>query len=78
MDEDRLMRRDLLAFVLAEDSVRRDSSELQARVGGPAEVERAVRILSANDLVVQEGDKIVPTPAAIRFNKLKPIAPRED
>jgi superfamily II helicase len=68
-------QREVLALVLAEDSVRLTSSELRARVGGAAEVERAVEALTANDLVVREGDKIVPTPAAIRFDGLMPIGP---
>jgi hypothetical protein len=76
--QDRWVRREVLAFVLAEDSVRLTSSELQERVGGPAEVVRAVEVLTANDLVVREGDKVVPTPAAIRFDELNPIAPRRD
>lgn len=70
---DILVQREVLTHVLANGSASSDPSELGAQLGDPAALERAVEVLTANDLLVREGDRIVPTPAAIRFHELEPF-----
>jgi hypothetical protein len=72
-NEDSRVQREVLTLLLAKGSTGLDRSELEARPDDPAEVERAVEALTADDLAVRDGDKVVPMPAAIRFNELRSI-----
>ena len=72
MEEDEKRQREVLVLALAASPARLTSSDLQARMGDPAAVERAVEMLAADDLIAREGDEIVLSPAAIRFGELGP------
>lgn len=74
-DGGRRVQREVLALVLVEQPVRLTLWELQKALGRPPEVLEAVEALIAEGLLAREGDEIVPTPAAVRFNELEPIDP---
>jgi hypothetical protein len=67
--------REVLALVLVEHPVRVTLRELQKVLGRPAEVESAVEALVGAGLLSRDGEEVVPTPAAIRFNEIEPIDP---
>jgi hypothetical protein len=75
--EELRLQREVLALVLVEHPVRRTLVEVQKAVGRPIEVERAVAALIADGLLALEGEEVVPTAAAIRFNEIEPIEPPE-
>jgi hypothetical protein len=72
---ERRLQREVLALVLVEHPVRLTLREVQKVLGRPIQVERAVAALLADQLLAWEGEEIVPTVAAIRFNELEPIDP---
>ena len=74
-NEGRRLQREVLALILVEHPVRLTPQEVQKVLGRPSEVEGAVAALVEAGLVAIEGDDLVPTPAAIRFNELEPIEP---
>jgi hypothetical protein len=74
-EEERRLQREVLALVLVEHPVRLTLREAQKVLGRPTEVERAVAALVAAGLVAWEGDDLLPTSAAIRFNEIEPIEP---
>ncbi len=69
------LQREVLALVLVEHPVRLTVAEVQRGIAGSFEVERAVAALVAEGLLALEGDSLVATPAAVRFNQLEPIDP---
>ena len=72
---ERRRQREVLALVLVEHPVRLTPREVSKVLGRPLEVERAVAALVAAGRLAIEGDDLVPTPAAIRFNEIGPIEP---
>jgi hypothetical protein len=72
---ERRLQREVLALVLVEHPLRLTLREVQKALGRPPEVEIAVAALVADGLLVRDGEEIVPTAAAIRFNELEPIQP---
>lgn len=68
------LQRELLILVLTEDPARLSVAEVEARLGDPADVAAAMDVLIATDLVAVEGDRVVPTTAAIRFYELKQVS----
>ena len=74
-DEARRLQREVLALVLVEHPVRLTLPEVQKLLGQRIEVEHAVVTLVVDGLLTWEGDEIVPTPPAIRFNEIEPIEP---
>jgi hypothetical protein len=75
---ERRLQREVLALVLVEHPVRLTLGEAQKVLGRPIEVEGAVVTLVAGELLAWEGEEIVPTEAALRFNELEPIDPPGD
>jgi hypothetical protein len=75
---ERRLQREVLALVLVEHPVRLTLREVQKVLGRPIEVEGAVAALVADELLAWEGEEILPTAAAIRFNELEPIDPPSD
>ncbi len=69
------LQREVLALALVEQPVRLTLGDLQRGIAGSFEVERAVAVLVAEGLLALEGDEVVATPAAVRFNQLEPIEP---
>ena len=63
-------QRELLTFLLGVDLGWMTLSELQAHLGGLQDVEGAVEVLVANNLLVREVDAVMLRPAAIRFHEL--------
>ena len=74
-EEERRLQREVLALALVEHPVRLTLREAQKVLGRPIEIERAVAALVGVGLLALEGEEIVPTPAAIRFNQIEPIEP---
>jgi hypothetical protein len=74
-DEEEELQREVLALVLVEHPVRVTLAEARKALGRPNEVEAAVAALVADGLLALEGEEVVPTPAAIRFNEIEPIDP---
>jgi hypothetical protein len=72
---DRRLQRQVLALSLVEHPVRLTLREVQAELGRPPEIEAAVAALVAEGLLLLDGEEIVPTAAAIRFNEIEPIDP---
>jgi hypothetical protein len=75
--EDEGFEREVLALVLVEHPVRLTLQELQKALGRPEQVENAVEALIGAGLLSRDGEDVVPTPAAIRFNEIEPIDPPE-
>jgi hypothetical protein len=75
---ERRLQREVLALVLVEHPVRLTLREAQKVLGRPIEVEGAVAALVADELLAWEGEEILPTAAATRFNELEPIDPPGD
>lgn len=63
-------QRELLSLVMTEDPVRLSVAELEDRLGDPADVQAAMEALIADEVLVLEGDEVVPTPAMTRFYEL--------
>lgn len=77
-NEEERVQREVLALALYEHPVRLTLREVQKALGRPGEaVEEAVAALVADGLLALEGEDLVPTAAAIRFNELEPIEPPE-
>lgn len=76
-DEERRLRREVLALALVEHPVPLSLREAQQTLGRPIEVERAVAALVGDGLLSLSGEAVVPTPAAIRFHEIEPIDPPE-
>jgi len=68
------LQREVLALVLVEHPLQLTLAEVQKGTGA-FEVERAVAALVADGLLALEGENVVATPAAVRFNELEPIKP---
>jgi hypothetical protein len=69
------LQREVLALVLVEHPLQLTLHEVQKGIGSSFEVERAVAALVADGLLALEGENVVATPAAVRFNELEPIKP---
>jgi hypothetical protein len=69
------LQREVLALVLVEHPVETTLAEVQEATGQAFEVERAVAALIADGLLALDGENVVATPAAVRFNELEPIKP---
>jgi hypothetical protein len=74
-EEQEELEREVLALVLVEHPLRLTLAELQQALGRSVDVAHAVEALIGTGLLRREGGDIVPTPAAIRFNEIKPIDP---
>ncbi len=74
-NEERRLQREVLALVLVEHPVPTTVRDLQRELGRPIEVERAIDALAEHGLISTDGDQVVPTPAAVRFNAIEPIDP---
>ena len=71
----RSLQREVLAYALVEYPVPISIAQLCAELGPAAPIERAIDGLVEDGLLEWEGDEIVPTAAAIRFNRIEPIEP---
>jgi hypothetical protein len=74
-EAERRLQREVLAYELVEHPLPISVTELQEELGWDAEIEAAVGALVAAGLLERQGGEIVPTPAAIRFNRIEPIEP---
>jgi hypothetical protein len=74
-EESERFEREVLALVLVEHPLRLTLRELQKILGRPQQVESAVEALVGAGVLSREGDDVVPTPAAIRFNEMRPMDP---
>ncbi|MBS1878174.1 MAG: hypothetical protein JST31_01545 [Actinobacteria bacterium] len=74
-EDERRLQREVLALLLIEQPLRLSLGEVQNVLGRAEAVARAATALAAAGLLAWEGEEVVPTPAAIRFDELEPIEP---